>query len=54
MIIMNMFFEFMSMILNNHVFKRDFSKMRVLILSFYFVNCPKKRGWGGGGGGLKK
>jgi hypothetical protein len=46
---MNMFFEFMSMILNNHMFKIDFSKMRVLILIliFYFVNCPKKRGLGG-------
>jgi hypothetical protein len=42
MINMNMFFEFMSMMLKNHMFKIDLSKMQLDVF-FYFASCLKKQ-----------
>jgi hypothetical protein len=52
MINMNIFFEFMSMILKNHMYKINLSrflKMQSLLL-FKISSCSKKRRGGGGGG----
>jgi hypothetical protein len=44
MIDMNIFFEFMSMILKNHMFKVDLSRfLKMQIIGFYLFNCPKKQ-----------
>jgi hypothetical protein len=42
---MNIFFEFMSMILKNHLFKVDLSRFlkNENRMSFYFSSCPKKQ-----------
>ncbi len=38
---MNILFEFMSMILKNHMFEVDSKKMQVDF--FYFLGCPKRQ-----------
>ncbi len=44
MINMNTFFEFMSMILKNHMFKIDLSRFLKIANRFsYFQGCPKKQ-----------
>jgi hypothetical protein len=44
MINMNMFFEFMLMILKNHVFKIDLSRfLKNASKFFYFLIYPKKQ-----------
>jgi hypothetical protein len=45
MINMNIFFEFMSMILKNHMFKVDLSRFIEIanIYIFNFLGCPKKQ-----------
>ncbi len=38
---MNMFFEFVPMVLKNHMFKVNFSK-NVQVEFVYFITCPNK------------
>jgi len=42
---MNIFFEFMSMILKDHMFKIDLSRFPKVAsrIFFYFLRCPKKQ-----------
>jgi hypothetical protein len=42
---MNIFFEFMSMVLKNHMFKVDLSRFlkNASRVFFYFMGCPKKQ-----------
>jgi hypothetical protein len=45
MINMNIFFEFMSMILKNHIFKVDLNRFlkNESIIFFNFLGCPMKQ-----------
>jgi hypothetical protein len=43
MINMNMFFEFMSMILKNHMFKIDLSRFLKIASKFFFTFCDTQR-----------
>jgi hypothetical protein len=42
MINMNIFFEFMSMILKNHMFKVDFSRLKIVSRIFLLFGLPKE------------
>jgi len=39
---MNMFFEFVAMVLKNHTFKVNFSR-NVQVEFVYFISCPNKQ-----------
>jgi hypothetical protein len=42
MINMNIFFEFMSMILKNHIFKVDISRFFEMQVEFYFLHVVSR------------